>query len=73
MNLQISEKIQLIPETNIILSGATESNATLAIRRLMSDRLYFDIYMSSAIGLQDFGQVLGDHELKAGMKVNYIY
>ena len=71
--INISDKLQLIPEINTLLKQENESNATLAIRYSYSSQKSVDLYYSNAVGFQDLSQILKSDENKFGIKLNYIF
>ena len=72
-NIHLSDVYQLIPETNISLSKYSESNLSLSLRKVFSENLYFDLYLSSALGLHDAGQLLSNNQIRKGLRVNFLY
>ncbi len=72
-NIHLSDVYQLITETNISLSKYSESNLSLSLRKVFSEDLYFDLYLSSALGLHDAGQLLSNNEIRKGFRVNFLY
>ena len=68
-NLQISRNLQLIPELNWVTSGAGDSNASLALRWLAGATTAIDLYVSTAAGLLDMGQLLQTNQTRLGAKL----
>ena len=69
-NIKLSKLYELILESNISMSQLSKTNSTFAIRKLFTDHLYIDLYLSSAAGLQDLGQMLSSNEIRKGIKFN---
>ncbi len=72
-NIQVSKKLQLIPEYNLVESPKDNNNYTIALRWLLTEDFNIDIYGSSAAGLQDIGQLIGADETKLGTRFNLTY
>ena len=72
-NIQIAKNYQLIPEVNLSLSKLSQSNETIALRRLLGDNASLDLFISSAVGLQDLGQLTRSKDLSKGIKINLLY
>ena len=72
-NIQLSELYQFIPEVNLSLSKLSESNTTLSLRRVFGNNFYADLYLSSASGLQDLGQLLYSNEIRKGFRMNFLF
>ncbi len=71
-NIHISDLYQLIPELNISLSKFSETNGSLSLRRVLGSNFYVDLYLSSAAGIQDLGQLLRSRELRKGIRINML-
>jgi len=71
-NLQLTERLQLIPELNAVatdLGGRNGTNGSLALRWLASNVTTLDLYVSNAAGLYDLGQLLGNDQVRVGARV----
>ena len=71
--LNISDKIQIIPETNILLSKNLRSNYTISIRYGLNENKSIDLYSSNALGIADLSQILVSKENRVGIKLNLLY
>ena len=70
--INLSDKLQIIPEMNISIYNS-ELNNTLSFRYKLSQRKSADLYLSNAIGVQDLGTIVKDKDYKYGIKLNIIY
>ena len=68
-NIQLTPKMELVPEANIAMNQTTQSNATLGIRWHASDNFSFDIYASTAASILDIGQLVSSDELRWGTRL----
>ncbi len=71
-NLQLAERLQLLPEVNVVatdLGGSNGTNASLGMRWLASAGTTVDVYLSNAMGVVDLTQLLSSDELRVGAKV----
>ncbi len=71
-NIFLSDIYQLIPEINISLSKLSETNSSFTLRRLFGEYLYTDLYLSSAAGLQDLGQLLSSGDIRTGIRISLL-
>ena len=69
----MSDKFQIIPETNINFKNKSERNNTLSIRYKINQNKSADLYMSNAFGVQDLGTIIKDKNYKYGLRLNIIY
>lgn len=75
-NIQLGERFQLIPEVNAVatdLGGDNGSNASLALRWLASASTTVDLYVSNAAGLLDLGQLLGNDQVRVGIRLGFSF
>ena len=70
--LNITDKIQIIPEMNFALKNNSDNNSTLALRYKYHPSKSVDIYYSNALGFQDLGQIIKAKDKKFGIKFNYL-
>ena len=68
-NIQLTPKLELIPETNIVINKISQSNATLGVRWNTTDNLSIDIYTSTAASIFDVGQLIGANSFKWGTRL----
>ena len=68
-NIQLSPKLELIPEANIVINKTSESNITLGIRWHASDSLSADVYASTAASILDIGQLISNDEIRWGARL----
>ena len=73
MYLNLSDKLQLIPEINYLFDKNLKYNSTISIRYSINEKKSIDLYTSNAIGSQDLGQVLRSKYNRVGIKFNLIY
>ena len=71
--LNLSNKLQIIPEMNIALNNNSKINNTLSIRYKLSQYKSADLYMSNALGFQDLGTIIKEEDYKYGLRLNIIY
>ena len=71
--INLSDKFQIIPETNINFKNKSERNNTLSIRYKINQNKSADLYMSNAFGVQDLGTIIKDKNYKYGLRLNIIY
>ncbi len=71
--INLSDKLQIIPENNITFKNKSKLNNTIAIRYKLSRNKSADFYISNAIGIQDIGTIIKDKDYKYGFKLNIIY
>ncbi len=69
-NYQLSNRLQLIPELNLISSQINESNSTMGLRWLFNDSTNIDLYLSNAVGLMDMGQMQRSKSTRLGSKIS---
>jgi len=73
-NLQLGPRFQLIPELNVVatdLGGENGSNGSLVLRWLASTSTTVDLYVSNAAGLLDLGQLLGNDQVRVGLRLAF--
>ena len=73
MYLNLSDKLQLIPEINYLFDKNLKYNSTISIRYSINEKKSIDLYTSNAIGSQDLGQVLRSKDNRVGIKFNLLY
>ena len=73
MYLNLTDKLQIIPEINYLLDDNIQSNNTIAIRYSLSDNKSIDLYTSNALNNQDLGQLLRSKDRNFGFKLNLFY
>ena len=73
MYLNLTDKVQIIPEINYLLDKNMKSNNTIAIRYSLSENKSIDLYASNALNTQDLGQLLRSKNNKFGIKLNLFY
>tara|TARA_Y100001978_G_scaffold133744_1_gene119590 strand:+ start:505 stop:2343 length:1839 start_codon:yes stop_codon:yes gene_type:complete len=71
--INLTNKLQIIPETNITFNNKSKLNNTLSIRYKLSPSKSADLYMSNAVGVQDIGTIIKDKDYRYGLKLNIIY
>ena len=65
-NIQLGPSFQLIPEVNVVGSQVSATNGTLALRWLATSNANVEVYVSSAAGLFDMGQLLENTNVRVG-------
>ena len=65
-NIQLGPSFQLIPEVNVVGSQVSATNGTLALRWLATSNTNVEVYVSSAAGLFDMGQLLENTNVRVG-------
>ena len=65
-NIQLGPSFQLIPEVNVVGSQVAATNGTLALRWLATSNTNVEVYVSSAAGLFDMGQLLENTNVRVG-------
>ena len=73
MYLNVSDKLQIIPEINYLSDKNLNSNYTLSIRYSLNESKSIDFYASNALGTQDLGQILRSKDNRLGIKLNFLY
>ena len=73
MYLNVTDKLQIIPEINYLLDKNIQHNNTIAIRYSFSENKSMDLYSSNALNTQDLGQLLKSKDNKIGIKLNLFY
>ena len=71
--INLSNKLQVIPEMNITFKNKSKLNNTLSIRYKLNPNKSADLYMSNAFGVQDIGTLIKDKDYRYGLKLNFIY
>ena len=71
--INISDNLQIIPETNFSFSKNLKSNYTIAIRYSLNENKSIDLYTSNALSTQDLGQLLRSKDNRVGIKLNLLY
>ena len=71
--VNLTDKIQLIPEINTSFRNETELSSSLSFRYIYKSNKSIDFYYSNAGGIQDIGQLLKAKEHKFGIKVNLLF
>jgi hypothetical protein len=66
--VQLGPSFQLIPEVNAVASDVGSSTATLSLRWLPQATSALDVYVSSAAGVYDIGQLLRNDSARVGAK-----
>ena len=51
----------------------SETNYTIALRRSLNDNFSIDLYISSADGLQDLGQLLNSKKVRKGFRFTFLF
>ena len=69
-NIQLTTKLELIPEVNFDLSSLEESNYTLALRWHLTDAFVFETYGSTASSIDDVGQLLNANQVRFGSRLS---
>ena len=72
-NIQIAPNLELIPEANIALNRATQSNATLGLRWHATNKLTMDVYASTAASILDIGQLMSASEARLGTRLVFAF
>lgn len=72
-NLQLSDKLQLIPEANLVMSDPDASNGTVALRWLAGRSAFIDLYLSTAAGLYDLGTLLESEQVRVGTRISLLF
>ena len=72
-NINLSENLQLIAETNIGLTKNSGSNSTFSFRYAFSPSKSIDIFTTNSVGFQDIGSMLSTNDYKYGIRFNYIF
>ncbi len=72
-NIKLLNNLQLIPEYNLVDQKNGDNNGTLGLRWMFNEDINLDLYMSSAAGLQDIGQLLSADETRLGARFNMTY
>ncbi len=72
-NIHLSDLYQLIPELNISMSELSQTNASFSLRRTFKKNFYLDLYVSSAAGIQDLGQLLRSNEIRKGIRMSLLF
>lgn len=73
MYLNVSDKLQIIPELNYLSDKNLNTNYTLAIRYSLNENKSIDLYSSNTLGTQDLGQLLKSKDNRIGIKLNFLY
>lgn len=71
-NIQLAERLQLLPEVNLVatdLGGSNGTNASLGLRWLASSSTTVDVYISNAMGIVDLTQLISSDEPRLGAKI----
>jgi len=72
-NINLSENLQFIAETNIGLTKNSASNSTFSFRYAFSPDNSIDLFTTNSVGFQDIGSMLSTSEYKFGIRLNYIF
>ena len=57
MYLNLTDNLQIIPETNLSFNKVPESNYTISMRYSLNKNKSIDLYASNALSIQDLGQI----------------
>ena len=68
-NIQLSPKLEIIPEANFVISQISQSNATLGVRWHATEKLSVDAYASTAASLLGTGQLINAGKARAGIRL----
>ncbi len=72
-NINISNNLQFIAETNLGITKNSANNATFSLRHISSPSRSTDFYLTNSVGFQDIGTMLRTKDYKYGIRVNYIF
>ena len=68
-NIQLTPRLEFIPEANILINKPSQSNATLGIRWHATEKLSIDVYASTAASILDIGQLINAQEIRWGSRL----
>ena len=71
--INLSDKLQFIPEFNTILKENSQPNSTISLRYSYLPMKSIDLYYSNAAGIHDIGQNFKSKGYKFGIKLNFLY
>ena len=72
-NINLSNNLQFIAETNLGITKGSKDNSTFALRYAYSPTNSIDVFVTNSVGFQDIGTMLSLKDYKFGMRMNYIF
>ena len=68
-NIQLTPRLEFIPEANIVMGKLSQTNATLGIRWHATEKFSIDFYTSTAASIREIGQLISSERLRWGARL----